>query len=402
MQLDRDFRRERCAQQSHGVGDDGRERDHRALCRLFAAEREDLPNEIGGAPGRRGNGIEARNDRVSGLDIESRDLDVGHHRRQQIVEVVRDATGERADGFHLLCLAQLRLEDGALFLGKLALADVQHHGHVLRAECATAQDRGNGQRDPRLRALVPAQTQLGRELRHFVACELRHALLVASEVLGMNELLEAQREQFFVGVAEKLRALVVRVEQLACRGIDVGHTDGRLFEQRAKALFARAQLACRPKLLGDVVREAANQATAVFQTPLRIVIFPFTHVAVGGTHAHHAVGTAFLQDLLQIHRKEGARFRDEEILQIAPDQRVPRIAKRLLGRGIHGEERSVNVVRADEVVAVLDEIAVVVRVRGPHARGNGVGRRVRQRHVISECLQLIDDARRIGWFRTEH
>ena len=36
-------------------------------------------------------------------------IEIAHHRHQQIVEIVRDAAGELADGFHLLGLAQLLL-----------------------------------------------------------------------------------------------------------------------------------------------------------------------------------------------------------------------------------------------------------------------------------------------------
>src|SRR5689334_935109 len=45
--------------------------------------------------------------------------------RQNIIKIVSDATGELADGFHFLCLPQLRFE-------LLALGDVTHVQHHTR------------------------------------------------------------------------------------------------------------------------------------------------------------------------------------------------------------------------------------------------------------------------------
>ena len=56
------------------------------------------------------------------------ELAVAADRGQQVVEVVRHAAGELADGLHLLCLAQLVLEAQASFLGLLARRDVLEHG----------------------------------------------------------------------------------------------------------------------------------------------------------------------------------------------------------------------------------------------------------------------------------
>ena len=47
---------------------------------------------------------------------------------QKIIEVVRDTTGEAADGFHFLCLAQLIFE-------KLALADVLRNDEIDGTAC---------------------------------------------------------------------------------------------------------------------------------------------------------------------------------------------------------------------------------------------------------------------------
>src|SRR6185436_762843 len=94
----------RRAQQTHRVGDDGRERDGQPLRGLLATEGQNLTNEIGSTPRGGVHGIEARYDSMTRLDVEPRELEVAEHGRQQVVEVVRDAPCERADRLHLLRL----------------------------------------------------------------------------------------------------------------------------------------------------------------------------------------------------------------------------------------------------------------------------------------------------------
>ena len=52
-------------------------------------------------------------------------VEVAHHRHQQVVEIVRHAAGELADGFHFLRLAQLPL-------GAFPLLDLAQHGRMRR------------------------------------------------------------------------------------------------------------------------------------------------------------------------------------------------------------------------------------------------------------------------------
>ena len=106
--------------------------EHRGCEHLLPAEREQLAGEVGGALAR-------------ALDFSSRRRASGRRRRappagtrcssridrEQVVEVVRHAAGEPADGFHLLRLAQLLLRPAQRFfqsrtrhLGKPAVGDV--------------------------------------------------------------------------------------------------------------------------------------------------------------------------------------------------------------------------------------------------------------------------------------
>ena len=91
------------------VGDDGVEVEHPGLQDLPAAEREQLPGERRGARGGLLDllGVASQARVVLAGDEE---LAVAGDGGQQVVEVVRDATGEPADRFHLLGLAELVLE----------------------------------------------------------------------------------------------------------------------------------------------------------------------------------------------------------------------------------------------------------------------------------------------------
>ena len=72
----------------------------------------------------------------------SGELAVAADRGQQVVEVVRHAAGELADGLHLLRLPQLALEADPLLLGLSARRDVLEHGdRKLRPRESVAHER---------------------------------------------------------------------------------------------------------------------------------------------------------------------------------------------------------------------------------------------------------------------
>ncbi len=97
---------------------------------LASAEGEQLPRQFGGLVRRFADRASRGTDFVGceHLILEQRRLSLDH--RQQVVEVVRDTTGELADGFHLLRLPQLRLEAGALGLALAALREIAQEGAV--------------------------------------------------------------------------------------------------------------------------------------------------------------------------------------------------------------------------------------------------------------------------------
>ena len=101
------------AQEALHVGDDGVDVDDLEFEKLFAAEGEELAGERGGAIGGLLNGFGLGVQRVAGGELVEENLGVAADDHEQIVEVVSDAAGEAADGFHFLGLAELVFEDAA-------------------------------------------------------------------------------------------------------------------------------------------------------------------------------------------------------------------------------------------------------------------------------------------------
>ena len=115
---------QRGPQQLGGVDDQRIDVDFARLQRLLAGEREEMLGEVGAACGgvvdHPGDGRELRLlfDRVG------QDFDGAGDDRQDIVEIVRDAAGELAEGFHLF-----RLPDPVLgrdLVGEIAEESVEH------------------------------------------------------------------------------------------------------------------------------------------------------------------------------------------------------------------------------------------------------------------------------------
>ena len=98
---------------------------HHGLEHLLAAEREQLPGEPGGPLRGFPHFGNVRLQRAVGREILAHEIGVPEDRGQHVVEVVRDAARQAADGLHLLRLAQLLLE--ALALGDV-LADAERAG----------------------------------------------------------------------------------------------------------------------------------------------------------------------------------------------------------------------------------------------------------------------------------
>jgi hypothetical protein len=83
-------------------------------------------DERGAARGALGRAVHVAAERVFGSEVLAQVFEVALHHHQQVVEVVRDATGEVPERLHFLRLAQHRLGAEPVF----RLAPQRAHGGV--------------------------------------------------------------------------------------------------------------------------------------------------------------------------------------------------------------------------------------------------------------------------------
>ena len=122
----------------------------------------------------------------------SSELAVAEDHGQQVVEVVRDAAGELADGLHLLRLAELALEADALLLGLFARRDVlEHRDRELRLRECVAHER-DGVVGPDDLSALREHALLEPVLLALARGELAEQLELAAAVIWMRELEGAQ------------------------------------------------------------------------------------------------------------------------------------------------------------------------------------------------------------------
>ncbi len=96
---------------------------------LLAGKGQQLPGEVGGALGGLADLLQVGMERLRRVHLLQGQLRVAEDHRQHVVEVVGHAAGQPAHRFHLLGLAQLRLQLLPLRLGPLALGDVPQKCH---------------------------------------------------------------------------------------------------------------------------------------------------------------------------------------------------------------------------------------------------------------------------------
>ena len=218
--------------------------------------------------------------RIVGRQLARRHLDVAEDRRQQIVEIVRDAAGEPADAFHLLRLQELRFE-------ALPFGDVLHDAEHARGLAALVAEDLRLRRDPsRVRAVrigaeldVERQRQIDRVIDRF---EQRRT------IFGMHEI-----EQIVERAAERSgreieHAIRVAAPAHGVRGeVPVPRADLAAVERHAEALFAVTQRLLRFLARGDV-EHRADQSDRL---AIRVVddVAAIVDVGVGAIRAQEAI-----------------------------------------------------------------------------------------------------------------
>ena len=105
---------EEALQQHREVGEPIVEVQHLRAQRLAAREREQLPHEARGPVGVLLDLHDVLEGRVGRPVIGEEQIAIADDRLQHVVEVVRDAAGELADGVHLLRLGELLLDEAQI------------------------------------------------------------------------------------------------------------------------------------------------------------------------------------------------------------------------------------------------------------------------------------------------
>ena len=161
---------------------------------LLAAEREQLTRQRCGAIRRTCDLLGAIASRVhTFVEVDQHQLGVAADRREQVVEVVCDATGEPADRFHLLRLAQLLFE--SLARGHVAARGEDVLWLPVRADDHTA-DRV--EQDPA--AIGVADPDRGGS--KLALYRLPEHLLGAGEIVRVDESREVRPHHLLRGDAE--------------------------------------------------------------------------------------------------------------------------------------------------------------------------------------------------------
>ena len=190
---DRDLVEHQPPQHRLHAGDDRHHVDRGRTRALRAAEREQLLGERGAAIGGAPDGVGLGPFRIVRLEHDRQQIGRAENGRQHVVEIVRHAAREAADGVHLLGLPQLILE-------REACGDVARNR--LHADRACRPPR-RSVRSARARSRVPSFATAGNSkyverkvLAPLTVVEFRGALLI---VLA-DERQEVTAEQFLLGV----------------------------------------------------------------------------------------------------------------------------------------------------------------------------------------------------------
>ena len=226
-----------------------------------AAERQDALDQRFGAQRGAHRGIDVTALRRAIGTVMLHHLTVAEDRREDVVEVVRDAAGQGAHRLELLRLAQLRLEPVALRLGTLARGDVfERTGHAVRFALLVAQRDtavaepapavGAAMVDPVLDLPMRAATvEIGPQC-------LVHALLVVRVVAknappflaGAHRLAGFQTEEFLrAGGEEERLAAHVPVPHAFVRPGDREFVSLLRFAQCLLGAFVRIDVTDRPR-----------------------------------------------------------------------------------------------------------------------------------------------------------
>ena len=250
--------------------------------RLGPAEGQDALDELGGAAHRPPHLVEVLLHRVRRSEIHRGELEVPADRREQIVEVVGDAAGERAHRLHLLRLPELRLEPLAGLFGPAPLGDVDGGADVAGEGAAGVDARDAVRRHPAILAVGAARA--GIDLEGLPLLEgAEEDIGPDLPVVWVQEIVPAVGRHLVELPPEEGNPLLVDEIGLA-EGVRGPHHHRRGIGQGAEALFALPQRRLGTLAVGDVDHDAAQRSRPCVDDVNGDAILQPDHPPVGRDH----------------------------------------------------------------------------------------------------------------------
>src|SRR5262245_15925869 len=239
-----------------------------ALADAAPAEREDAVDERAAALAGGHHAVQVAAQARALLRIAHRHLAVAEDRAEDIVEVVRDAAGERADRLQALRAAQLLLHLAQLLLGLLPLRDVLHEADHARGVAHGVEKHAPARLQPVHRAVRMDHAVFGGDLTRTVRVAQR--VLDRGPVLRMHALLPRFESPVVGAGCEAVHRLEVgrpAVLALALPDLPFEGDGARRLLRELEHFLARAQFFLDAFALRDVARAAviALEATLLIE-----------------------------------------------------------------------------------------------------------------------------------------
>ena len=181
-----------------------------------------------------------------------------------------------------------------------------------------------------------------------------------SLVSRRNEALEPVRTEDLLASPARQPQQVIIAEGDPCVPVERHRNQLDSAQHVAVAPLALAQCLLRMLALGDVTRHPANDRLRHSIRPQGVLVFPDPIFPRACLHMHHALGGPVFPDLVHVRVESLPGFRREKLTEIPLQKLVRSVPDDPGGPWIHGEDAPLQVVRADEVLAVLHEVPVPI------------------------------------------
>src|SRR5262249_8327630 len=149
---------------------------------------------------------------------------------------------------------------------------------------------------------------------------------------------------------------VIDVDDAALGAGNNGHGNRIGVEGLCEFFFGSAESTFGPFLFGDVVGDAADDRFSHTFCAQGVVILPNAAVAGFGENGQQAIGNAVAADGGHVVVKMPAPLFGNHVTHGSVEKLIPGVAKDAAGGLIDRKKAAVEIVRADEITAVLNKV----------------------------------------------